>query len=368
MTGVPTDSLGNEVEAAVARPLPIKRLIIGVFVVISGVVTALIAPMPYHGRAATAVGDLAHAPLFGSLALAWLWTWGRIKPVGIQATGTASTEGSSPQVGMPAPLIHQGRRLLFRGLCVWFVLSSFGVCMEFIQSGVGRSMSRHDAIANSLGIAAAIAAYLAAWFFLHRRRRTAMLFFAMALTILISAWVKPARLLSDVISMHRRFPLLATFESEEEMTRWYTARVRFRRVREDATEGDWALEVDFRTNKRPVVTMYETVPNWNAYDTIEVDVTIPANHIREREEFFIAVIDANRKHAFTEKATAPRGETTRLRFAIPQAGGVLKDRVIQFFDLGLTRCTTPTRVRFDNVRLTRRQGETRSDQQSKPSE
>ncbi|MEO1617822.1 MAG: hypothetical protein AAFV88_18360, partial [Planctomycetota bacterium] len=162
------------------RPaFPVRRVVPVAILVIAGVIFALLVPMPVHGRVATAIGDLAHAPLFGSLALAWLWTWGRLRPLDRHNVA----DGQPPQ---ERP-VHQGRRLVFRGVCVWIVLSTFGVCMEVVQSGVGRSMSRHDAIANSLGIAAAIAAYVATWFWLHRRRRSAAVFFLAAAVILTIA-------------------------------------------------------------------------------------------------------------------------------------------------------------------------------------
>ncbi|MEM0925549.1 MAG: hypothetical protein AAGJ83_05890 [Planctomycetota bacterium] len=332
---------------------PIKRLICVTAVVIAGVVTALLIPMPFHGRATNAIGDLAHAPLFGSLALAWLWTWGRLRPVGLRpADADANAISGNAANGLALLTIHQGRHLVVRAAVVWVVLSGFGVGMEIAQSGVGRSMSRHDAVANSMGIAAAIAAYVAVWFFLHGRRRAAGLFFLGAVTILLLAWVRPVKLLADVVSMHRRFPLVATFESESEMSRWYLARVDARRVRAGATEGSWSLEVDFRSDKRPVFTMHEMIRDWSAYDAVEMDVSIPADHVCASEEFFIAMIDLQRKLVFTQTQTAKRGQTTHLRFEIPGGSQRLAGHAAQFFDVGLTRCETAKRIRFDNITLT----------------
>ena len=45
------------------------------------VIVALLFPIPFEGPAATADGDVVHAPLFAGLALGWLWGWPRIGPL-----------------------------------------------------------------------------------------------------------------------------------------------------------------------------------------------------------------------------------------------------------------------------------------------
>src|SRR6056297_892652 len=113
------------------------------------VVMGLLFPMPFHGRTATAVGDLVHAPLFGSLALGWLWGWQCLRPLEPRAASPSTPPATGPLL----------RGLLVRGLLVWIALSGFGAVMEVAQDGMGRSMSRHDAIANALGALAAISGY-----------------------------------------------------------------------------------------------------------------------------------------------------------------------------------------------------------------
>ncbi|MEO1527061.1 MAG: hypothetical protein AAFX06_16605, partial [Planctomycetota bacterium] len=61
--------------------MPKIRLLLAAITVLVVVVAALLVPVPYKGRSASTLGDLVHAPLFGSLGLATLWAWKQLSPI-----------------------------------------------------------------------------------------------------------------------------------------------------------------------------------------------------------------------------------------------------------------------------------------------
>lgn len=323
-----------------------RRFALAAVAVIAVVVTALLVPIPLMGRASSAIGDLVHAPLFGSLAFATLWAWQRLDPL----PNSAST--STP---------HQGRRLLIRGVVVWISLSLFGLGMEFLQGSMGRSLSRHDAIANSLGIAAAVFGYAAIGFRAGGRLRTASGFAVVAFVILAVAWYRPVAMLSDVARMPSEFPLLASFESSTELTRWHFRGAVGVLVQRDVAYGQQAVEVTFAAEQFPAITLIDTVPNWSGYDFLELDARLDANHPAESEMMLIKIIDATQAEsesgAFQFPVKLIRGRPQRIRVPlVDSAGGwneVAMDWTkIRFVDIGLVEPSDSVVIRFDRLILT----------------
>lgn len=323
-------------------------------VVLATVFSALLLPVPFAGRAATALGDLVHAPLFGSLAIAWLLVWQRLDPLNRVFDG---------------PRIHQGRRLVSRGIIIWISLSLFGLGMEFLQRGTGRSASVHDAIANSLGVAAAIAGYSAVWFASRHRNRAAWSFASVAVMILALAWWRPVVLLADVIAMPKQFPLLASFESPAELTRWYMRKCTGKRVRTDATDGRYALEVDYEAVDFPAITLIEMVSDWSDYSALELDAilldeTADGSQSTASVPLLIQIIiqsDGTRL-AYKESVMLLPGQPRHIRlaladFTIRLASTDLADEIdvrqVMFLDIGPLNPGSATRFRFDRLTLVR---------------
>ena len=102
----------------------------GVLIALAGLLT----PIPHQNRTTGAIGDLAHAPLFGCLLAGTLLVLDRLQP----------------QPGVT--IVH---RLLGRIVPAALFWIAAGVGIEWLQSQLGRTASWHDAIANTLGIAAA---------------------------------------------------------------------------------------------------------------------------------------------------------------------------------------------------------------------
>jgi hypothetical protein len=163
------------------------------------VIAGLLVPLPFHGQAASSLGDLVHAPLFAGVTLGVLFLLQYLRPI--------------PPLGMS---------LARRSAVVAGLLFGFGLATECMQQLLGRSGTFHDAAADGLGIVAALSLY-ASWHFKRERRervwiRGALLSFAIA-AIAISWW-RPVRTLLEVVSAPRDIPQLASLETADKLGRW----------------------------------------------------------------------------------------------------------------------------------------------------
>lgn len=246
-----------------ARGIRTALTLLGMFLLI---VFLLLVPIPLKSRTAIAIGDLAHAPLFGMIALGILLLlrlrFGDLLPIGT----------------------------------VFFVVFSvllFGVGIEIAQSMSGRMAAVHDAVANGLGIIAAVVSYYAI-----AMRRTAPwtsgTLALVAVGILAIAWRPPLTVLHDVAKAKWQFPTLASFDSKAEFGRFYFHRCEPSLVQKDATDGLYAIEVNYSTaTKYPVASLNEIQPDWSSAESLELDVILDESYSGESFEIMIRVVDRN---------------------------------------------------------------------------
>ncbi|MCO8121042.1 hypothetical protein NHH03_04775 [Stieleria sp. TO1_6] len=325
--------------------IPVARVAWSAVLVLVVVFIALLTPIPFMGRVTTAIGDLVHAPLFGSLALASLWAWSAL---------VDKRHGSGS--------VQSVRTIFGRGIVVWSTLSVFGLFMEWLQSGMGRSASWHDALANALGIAAAVCAYSAVAIATTARPLAARCLGLLAVTLFSIAWYPPVELLADVVQMHRRFPLLGSFESEIELTRWYSRRATGRISSLNATEGDHSYEIQFQPNGYPAVSLVDLVQNWTGYTALEVDASLAADSSAETVTLLIQVIDKAHRQDYSgtlkKRVRLSRGQSRRIRISLTAAADQttapnLDLTQITFVDFTLEKPAAPTTLRLDRLILCR---------------
>ena len=264
-------------DADVRSPNYLKLSVITV-ALLAIVITGLLIPIPFQGRVAASLGDLVHAPLFGSIALGVLWLAQYL-----------------------SPLVIFSRRFLLRSLVIAGLMFAFGVATEAAQKIMGRSATIHDAISNGLGIVAAMLLYWA-WHCRRRqpkRRWTGRVLVATALVAIAASWWTPVQTIADVVSGRRAFPLLGSFESNSELGRWYFRQCSGRLTRQDRTHGEFAMEVSYSATSHPGATMVELQSDWTAMKTFELDVTLDAEHPRE-VRFVVKVLDALRQSDETD--------------------------------------------------------------------
>ena len=308
------------------------RLLIAGVAVLALVFGALLVPIPFRGRSASALGDLVHAPLFGSLGLAVLWGWQQLRPLQRRQS-------------------KLGRRLVLRGVSVWVTLSTFGLGMEILQSLSGRrSGTLHDTIANSLGVGAAVCAYACFWFLIHQRRIIGWTFLAAAAMLLGIAWYRPTRMLLDVLAVPHRFPLLASFETDLEFQRWYARDATLSQSHDYVTHGKHSLKVRYTPIDFTAITLFEMPFDWSGAETIEIDATLDPSHACETVTLFLQIFSETESITRTKEFVLRRGETVRVRWEeLSKAGLDLAD--IRYVDVGISEPTEPVTIYFDRLTL-----------------
>ncbi len=288
------------------------------------VVGLLMIPLPPLGRVSEAGLNLLHAPVFAGLTVLFL------KAI---ARGRSSSSGA-------AILMASGAAF------------SLGVAMEFAQTLVGRQADWLDVWANTWGIAAGIL-----WFESSKTRKSTRLIagFAAAGLLIVASW-QPLESLLDVVLQKRELPLLGSFETDRELTRWAGYESNLERTQLNATHGDWALQVDLEPGVYPGAALRWPAPDWSAYDCLSFDIALAAGepldvivkvedqaHDGQYEDRFHQVVHLlpGQQHVeidLSDVAQAPATRTLDLR----------QVSLLQFF---VVRPSAPRTFYIDNVRL-----------------
>ncbi|WP_283433350.1 hypothetical protein [Neorhodopirellula lusitana] len=213
----------------------------------------LLVPLPLKSRIGSAIGDLAHAPMFGGIFIAILLLWHRV-----------------------SPLDQFGRAWLGRIALVTLCVFILGILVELAQTLTGRKAASHDVVANGLGILAAGMLCIAVLNYRYQPRRIWLSGLAalLAIGLVGIALTRPVRIIWDVLSVHRAYPSISSFERDWEMTRWHFDDCGGQIVSTHATDGSHAMRWSVRATEHPAATLVETVTDWSDAQSFEVDVTL----------------------------------------------------------------------------------------------
>jgi len=224
------------------RPGPVWKLAIALAVLVGLLVLAMIVPQPFHGRLASALGDMVHA-----LAFALLGTAGYIV----------------------------GRRLgmsrLWAAGGVWLLICAFGFATEVLQRHVGRSDSWEDWFNDVLGAAAGVLIGIGLEAATRRAKAAAV---TIGLVFVAAGEVDAVTRVWDYFLQQRQIPLLASFEAWRELSRWSAHDAQIQRVASHATEGGHALRVDLLPARYPSVVLIEPPRDWSAYKELVFDIEV----------------------------------------------------------------------------------------------
>ncbi|MDA9858126.1 hypothetical protein N9D23_08380 [Rubripirellula sp.] len=308
-------------------------------VIAAGVLFVLLVPLPFTGRAWAASGDLVHAPLFGCLSFAAMRGLERIRPAR-----------------------DNFAKLTIRGIVVMVMISLLGAMTEILQQYMGRSSSLHDAVSNALGSAAAILVYIG-WRWQRSRPdkklRSQLLFLASGCLLALS-WYAPVMVLRDVLNVEREFPLLASFETDAEMGRfWFDDSQGIRRP-SDATEGMYSLELICEPTRFPRISLFELHADWSQAEALEIDVRLDSPS-RSRITLVIKVVDQtdpDAVNAYRATWTLESGPYKRIRITRDALLAGSKNQSldlsrIDYIGIGLVEPETTTRLRIDRLRIVR---------------
>lgn len=294
--------------------------------VTAGAIVLLLVPLPRLGRAGEALTNLLHAPLFAGLTLVFLATCSRLE----------FSRATAAIAAVVAALL-------------------LGGITEFAQTLVERQAEWLDMAANACGIAAALF-----WFESRRssRRAARAAGILLALTLLIVPGWRPAEVLLDAAVQPRELPLLATFETNHEMTRWAGYEAKIRRTREYATQGDWSLRVDLEPGQYPSAAMRWPIPDWSAYDCLSFDIAAaagspPLDVIVKVQD---ALHDGDYKDRFHQTVQLQPGQQQHVEVdlsdvAAAPATRLLDLRRVSLLQFFVVRPGADSKFYLDNIRL-----------------
>lgn len=210
---------------------------------LGGLTLVLLFPLPPLPRAARALLDMGHAPAF---AVATVVLYRIVRAV-------------RPKSGF-------GMLLL-----IALAMIVFGYGSEVVQSKTGRGYAIHDALADALGVMAAVCWCIGRELTNNGMRLVLALVATVALAIPSTT---PCMVFLDVVRQKGEMPMLASFENHAELTRWVVREGRMARVQENFTDGLWALQVDLSPGEYPGVTMIWPASDWSNYDELVFDLTV----------------------------------------------------------------------------------------------
>jgi hypothetical protein len=201
----------------------------------------LVTPMPETGRELRSLSDLAHAPVFGLLSLAFLHGTRKLLPT----------------------------RPFLAVLMSWAIVVLFGGSVELIQGLTSRTPGWFDALANALGAGAFLI-----WSSTPTAAPTHVRFAMMGTCAVLLAIpsLPPILVLFDSAIQAWSRPLLASLEGDLELSRWEFGDYSATRSLEHSTDGSWSLRVVLDKGKYAGVTFAWPVHDWSAHSYLEFDV------------------------------------------------------------------------------------------------
>ena len=188
-----------------------------------------------------ALMDLSHAPVFGLFALAML----------------DAIRYFRGKVGPPSVVL------------VWISVFATGCAVEVVQGWTGRSPNWRDIEADALGATA----FLLGAMLTGRRSQPARLVGWIGVAILLlMASIPAASVLVDSLYQQSEFPILASFESDLELSRWVFDECRAERSGAHVTRGASSLRLDLGPGTYPGAAMVHLIKDWSGYHRLEFDV------------------------------------------------------------------------------------------------
>jgi len=304
------------------------------------VLFGLVFPFSFEGRLSGEVFDLAHAPVF---AAALLCLVGFFDPRAI---------GLSERFATILPMS------LRRVAIITVLLTLLGMTGEYLQKFAGRSPSWGDIIANSIGLAAALA-----WITsrlvtgLHRRW---LALAAVGLLVIVS--IRPLTEAWDCIQQIRSFPLLASFERSRELGSWATYKSNIERSTEWASDGEYSLKAHLPAGRYPGFAMVWFNHDWSDYDALQLDLMNPN---AEPLPVVIKLFDEHHTKSgfdhhdrFHKDVLLPPGESMAVRIALADVESAPEKRTMKMKRIWAIEIFSPDvrekrELFVDHVRLTK---------------
>ena len=154
----------------------------------------------------------------------------------------------------------------------WILLLLLALGLEAAQSWVGRDSNWHDGLANILGVTAGILfSFSHAMANLSRKWLPRLL----AILLIIAGCLYGVRGIWDTLRARYDFPVLADFESTDELLRWQTREAQLTQSREHAVTGKFAGKLVLGVGRYPGVSIELPDNDWSVYRWLKIDIVWP---------------------------------------------------------------------------------------------
>jgi hypothetical protein len=287
----------------------------------------LVFPLPFKSREMHALMDLAHAPVFGLFALALL----------------------------DAIRYFRGKTRTTSVVVVWISVVAIGCAVEVVQEWTGRSPSWMDIEADALGATA----FLIGAMLSGRRSQSFRLVGWIGIAmLLLMASIPPGSVLVDSLYQQSEFPILASFESDLELSRWSFDECRAERSGTFATRGESSLRLELGPGTYPGAAMVHPISDWSGYSRLEFDVYLdneaPLDLIIKIQDEAAGKDYRDRFHQIEPLrpgSNTIRIDLTRVQLAPPNR--LLDLTHIELFQLFSLRLDHAVTIYLDNIQLIR---------------
>ncbi len=219
-----------------------------------------------HSRIFDMVINFGHLPLFGMIALITLWIIGNGK--------------------WPYKEISYVK--------AWAITSFLGALTECIQAFIPY---RHFRIVDILTDALGSALFLTLTYTVQKveNKKGAILLLKVLLVLMIIRAYPIFEATLDTWNMEKDFPLLSSFESPFEMTRWTNGESRIIRTTAHATNREHSLKVNLLPGIYPGIVLNYLINDWRGYNRLtfdafvegssSLDITVRINDLKHNEEY-----------------------------------------------------------------------------------
>jgi VanZ family protein len=197
-------------------------------------------------RIIDAILSFGHLLLFGAISLVTIWVFNKGK-------------------------WQIRQEYLYTG--VWIVTTSIGALTECIQAFIPyRHFRVGDILTDSLGSVIFLTFYHSFQKDTIHKNIVLMRIIAFTLMIMLAYPIFAAAL--DTWEMERNFPLLSSFETYFEMSRWMNIQSELVRSKLHPTDGKYSLKVFFHPGEYPGMSMNYLQHDWRGYKRLAFDVIL----------------------------------------------------------------------------------------------
>jgi VanZ family protein len=196
-----------------------------------------------NSRIINGITSYGHIPLFGFISLGILWLLSKGRNQACERKAYFQAGAITVFLGILTEIIQ-----------IWTPSRTFKLT-DILSDTIGAAVFLAFAYSFQKGISPKVRILL--------RSGALFILFGMAYPIILAT--------IDTVQMGMDAPLLSSFETSWEMTRWASNTSTIKRTKLHATDGEYALEVHLAPGIYPGVSMVHLINDWRNYATLSFD-------------------------------------------------------------------------------------------------